>query len=458
MKLRPSSLFGRTAVTIALTLSLFTLVSMSAVVYFVMIPMAKRSAHDFAAEVVSAAHALQDIPEEQHPALMQELLDDHGLIVVPHEPGASETPVDTPYLKYFHDSLTEQAGEELLIFADETGPMIWVDVPAHGKEHRIGFNKKRLGTNPPLAFAAIVIGGALLTILVSVLEVRRIVTPLDRLARAVREVGRGQKPPPVAETGPEEIADLARTINRLSADISEMAENRTVMISGISHDLRTPLTRLGIAVAMLDENSRPELVAGIRRDLDTMNGLIAQFLEFSKGVEDSCPVQVDLWKIVESMSQDLEREGAVLRLHRKDPPCVFFADPVALQRVLANLLKNAVQYGNGEPVDVSLNCSAKAVSIEICDRGPGIPADKLATVFRPFQRLQPAREMKTGGSGLGLAIAHELARKHGWTLDLLPREGGGTIARLGLPTTCRFALARAASEIKKGAGGIPAPA
>lgn len=457
MRLRPTSLFTRTAITIGVTLLFFTFVSMSAVVYFVMIPMAKRSAEDFAAEFVDAAHALQDLPEEQHLALTQKLLSDHGLIVTEHDPGLVEPSANTPYLRFFREALANQVGEELPIVEDESGPMVWVDVPAHGKEFRIGFNRQRLGTNPPLATAAIAGGGALMILFVSLVEVRRIVTPLERLAQAVREVGRGKRPAPIAEDGPKEIAELSRTINRLSSEIDEMAKNRTVMMAGISHDLRTPLTRLSIAVEMLDPNNRPDLVAGIRRDLDAMNNLISQFLEFSKDAAESCPVQVDLWAIVESLAGDIEREGAELRLHRHDKPCVFFADPVALERVLSNLLKNAAQHGKGKPIDVELHCSEKDVSIKVCDRGPGIPEDKIESVFRPFERLQAARGTETGGSGLGLAIVRELATKHDWTVDLLPREGGGTVARLGLPTTCRFALESTPQANEKGAGKIPAP-
>jgi two-component system osmolarity sensor histidine kinase EnvZ len=419
--------------------------------------MAKRSADDFAAELVSAAHALQDLPEGEHPGLKQELLDDHGLIVTQHKDGPTLATIDTPYLTYFRESLARRAGQELPISADPSGPLVWVDVPAHGKWHRLGFDRQRLGTNPPLALAAIIVGGIVLTIFASLLEVRRVVKPLDRLVRTVREVGRGRRPVAVSEDGPKEIAELARTINRLSHDIAEMAENRTVMISGISHDLRTPLTRLAIAVEMLGQGSRPEIVAGIRRDLDAMNALISQFLQFSRGVEDECPVQVDLRKIVASLARDLEREGADLQLHRKDPPCVFFANPTALERVVGNLLKNAVQYGDGKPVDVELHCSDKDVSIEIRDRGPGIPPDQVDAAFKPFYRLQPAREKMTGGSGLGLAIVRQLATKHGWQVELLPRQGGGTVARLVLPTTCRFALERSPVP-EKGAEKISAPA
>jgi two-component system osmolarity sensor histidine kinase EnvZ len=189
-----------------------------------------------------------------------------------------------------------------------------------------------------------------------------------------------------------------------------------------------------------------------------MNTLISEFLDFSKGVEGHCPVQVDLWKIILSLAEDFEREGAKIRLHRSDPSCVFFADPVVLERVLSNLLENAARYGRDKPIDLLLRCNEEVVSIEICDRGPGIPANRVDKVFRPFERLQADRGAQTGGSGLGLAIVHELAKKYDWSVDLLPREGGGTIARVTFPTSCRFAIERVSGAPTKGAGNIPAPA
>ena len=438
MKLWPQSLFGRTAITIALTMSLFLVVSTALAFYFIIVPMMKRSADDFAAELVSAAHALQALPEEGHAALREELLQDHGLIVAEEQGGTPGRRSTAPYLGYFGDSLNRLAGGELTIIESGSGPLLWVDVPAHGKNYRLGFDRGRLGTNPPLALLLVIAGGALLVLLASVLEVRRVTKPLDRLSAAVEEMRRGGNPTPLPEKGPAEIAALAGAFNQMSSDVRQMSENRTVMLAGISHDLRTPLTRLGIAVEMLDEKCNPGLINGIRRDLDAMNRLIGEFLRFSEVAKDEIPVQVDLWQIIESMAQDLEREGASLMLHHDDPPCIYFADPLALQRVLANLLKNAAQYGNGTPVDVFLHCSSEAVSIEVCDRGPGIPADQVEAVFRPFHRLDMARAKRRGGTGLGLAVASQLATKHGWTIDLLPRTGGGTIARLGLPPSNRI--------------------
>ena len=309
-------------------------ISMGAAVYFIYLPMAQRSADDFAAVIVSAAHSLQSLPEEMHAELQEQLLADHGLIVAAETTDLTETSDDVPYFAYFRNSLKRRAGEALPITTTSDNPLVWVDVPAHDKTFRLGFDRERAGTNPPVALLLAIGGGALLTFVASMLEVRRVVKPLNRLSLAVQELGSGHNPPPLLEDGPRETAELARAFNRMSADLSELSANRTVIIAGLSHDLRTPLTRLELAVEMLDEDPRPKLVAGIRRDLAAMNSLIGQFLQFSRGIEKERPVELDLWETIESQSEDLTREGAKLQLDRHDPPCVYFADPVALARVL----------------------------------------------------------------------------------------------------------------------------
>ncbi len=433
MKLAPRTLFGRSAVTIALTLVVFMIVSLGTAVYFIAIPMAERSADDFAAVIVSAAHTLETLPLELHSQFQDQLLVDHGLIVAEQKPTLSAKNFDVPYYVFFQQSLSRRAGQELFIIESVDGPLIWVDVPAHGTIFRFGFDRKRLGTNPPVVLIMAIGGGALLTWLVSLLEVRRVRRPLARLVAAVKEVGRGKTPPVLPEDGAEEIAALARAFNRMSLDMQELAENRTVIIAGISHDLRTPLTRLQLAVEMLSEDSDPELVTGIRRDLAAMNGLIGQFLAFSKGLDDEPPANLDLWELIEGLAADLRRDGAEVRIRGCASPCVYIAHPLALQRLLANLLENAAHYGGGEAVDVELHCEEHVITVRISDRGPGIPTDQAEAVFRPFHRLDSARNERTGGSGLGLAIARQLAIKHGWTIELLPREGGGTVAKVELP-------------------------
>lgn len=433
MRLLPQSLLGRTAFTIALTLTIFTIISLGAAVYFIAIPMAKRSADDFAAVIVSAAHSIESLPEEMHSGLKQQLLQDHGLIVTTQTRDLPEKRFDVPYYLFFQESLAQRVGQKLSIVESTKGPLIWVDVPVHDMIVRIGFDRKRLGTNPPVVLLAAIGGGALLTFLASFLELRRVVKPLSRMSTAVRDVGRGHQPPALSEDGPKEIAELAHAFNRMSSDIQKLSENRTIMVAGISHDLRTPLTRLGLAVEMLDQGSDAKLIAGIRRDLAAMNNLIGQFLQFTQGIEDASPVELDLHQVIAAQVDDLRRTGPEVEVIGCRSPCLYKADPVALRRVLTNLLDNAAHYGGSQLISVNLQCDEHAIFIDICDRGPGIPLDKVEAVFQPFHQLEAARGSRPGGSGLGLAIARQLAGKHGWTIQLLPRDGGGTVARVGLP-------------------------
>jgi two-component system osmolarity sensor histidine kinase EnvZ len=438
LRLSLRSLFARTAITIALSLSLFLTLSLGAGLYFVLLPVAQRSAEDLAAEIVTAAHALQDSQQEQHAAIRDKLLVDHGLIVTDEAPSHDEKPFESLFFNRFHEALTDQAGQPVRVSQAGTGPLVWVDVLAHGKTFRIGFDRNRLRAKPHMALLIVIGAGALLTLVTSLAAVRKVTGPIEQLSAAVNEIVHGKLPPSVPETGPEEIAGLARGFNHMASELQTLAENRTVVIAGISHDLRTPLTRLAIAVEMLHEAVDPKLIASIQRNLLQMNELIGQFLEFSGGVESSSPVQVDLWRTIESCAEELRRDGLEIRLQRRDSTCAYFVDPVALDRVLTNILRNAARYGAGRPVDVFLTCRPEEVAVEVADRGPGIPADQVEKVFRPFHRLDTAREASKGGAGLGLAIVKQIADKNGWTIDLRPRDGGGTVARLGLPPSRRF--------------------
>ncbi len=434
MKLMPRSLFGRTAITIALALLLFMIISLGTMVYFITVPMAQRSSDDFAAVIVSGAQIFQKSTEEQRAELQQQLLHNHGLIVTEQTPALAEKKFDLPYYLFFRAALARHAGQEIAIIESAEGPLIWVDIPVNAMTVRMGFDRERVTANPPIVLILVFAGGILLTVLTSYLLVHRVVTPLARMSSAVRAMSHGRKPPALTEDGPEELATLARAFNRMSSELEELLENRTVIVAGISHDLRTPLTRLGLAVEMLDQDSNSELLAEIRRDLAVMDSLIGQFLQFSKGLGEEKLETLDLWQVLQTRATELRREGTKLELNGSGP-CPYLADPLALERVLANLMENAARYGQGEPVTVNLQCDEQAVSIEICDRGRGIPTDQVEAVFRPFHRLETARSTNTGGSGLGLAIARQLANKHAWTIGLRPREGGGTIATLSLPVT-----------------------
>lgn len=433
MKLLPQSLQGRTAFTVAISLFALLTLSLGSAMYFIAIPMAKRSADDFAAIIVSSAHTMQSLPADLQREYRNQLLIDHGLIVADQLPALEEETFDVPYFAFFRNALAQRTGLDFRLVESNGGPIVWVDVPVADRLVRMGFDRRRLGTSPLSALLLAIAAGTLLTWMVTVLEVRRVRSPLQRLSEAVRQVGRGDIPKTLPEDGPAEIASLAQAFNKMSRDLQALSENRTVVVAGISHDLRTPLTRMGIAVEMLDSGARPELVAAIRRDIEVMNELIAQFLDFSRGLEPGRAVEIDLSALIDDKASDLRRESVEVHITGCSSPCNYVADPLALGRLLNNLLDNAARHSGGKPIDVELQCSDRAIVVRVCDRGPGIPADQLDAVFQPFFRLEAARSNKSGGSGLGLAIARQLALKHGWTVELLARDGGGTVARVELP-------------------------
>jgi two-component system osmolarity sensor histidine kinase EnvZ len=430
-RFRFDSLFGLTSLTIALTLLAFALISAGATVYFVVLPMAKRSAEDLAAEIATAAVALQWMPARERAPFREQLMHDHGIVVADRLPATS--PLASNELPYFREALQKHSLHEFNIEESVNNSQIWVDIQAGDKSYWLGFDSGRLGTNPPLALVLVLGGGALLTLAVSLFVVRKITRHLNIFSAAARKIGQGRLSAEVSTSGPAEISALAEAFNQMSANLHRMAENRTVMIAGLSHDLRTPLTRLGLAVEMLDESADQELLTRIRRNLGAMNNLITEFLLFSRGMERINPVRLRLWEILESLIIDLEADGVDVRLNRCDNPATYVADREVLERILLNLLKNAVQYGQGVPVDVDLHCSDDGGVVDIMDRGPGIPPDEVESAFQPFQRLETGQKLRASGSGLGLAIARQLADRHGWTIELVPREGGGTIARVVLP-------------------------
>ena len=428
------SLLVRTAGTIALALLLFVFISLGTAAYFVAIPIARQSADDLAALIVLTAETCQETSADNLFRLREQLVQDHGLIVADTLPELPEQQFALPYFLYLRESLARRTGQNILILKDPDGKRLWVDIPADKGIVRLGFIRDRLTVRPPTVLLLVIGVGILLTLFTSFVVVRRITTPLERLYAAVREVGQGQWPSPLVEDGPEELATLARAFNTMSSEVQALLENRTVLVAGISHDLRTPLTRLGLAVEMLSEDSDPQLVADIRRDLADMEKLIRQFMELAQGLEDEHEEELDLWEVLKAQAANLERQGNDVQL-TGDGPCHFRGNQLALRRILTNLLDNAAHYGDGKRIDVDLRCGNESICIRISDHGPGIPEIQRKTVFRPFYRLEAARSVRTGGSGLGLAIASQLAIKHGWTIELMPRDGGGTVARLDLPAT-----------------------
>lgn len=429
----PASLYGRTALTVGAAFAAMLLLVAAAIFLAVLRPMAQRSADDLAALIVLSAQTWVELPPATRPDFHDELVAGHQLWLavpdVPAPPGAGMPP-RAPYARLLAQALQRRAGADAHVWlADQ---WVWTEIATGGTRLRVGFAQERIGTQPTTALAATLLAAALAAWLVTLALVRRLTRPLERLTHAAERVGAGELPAPLPEDGTRELALLARSFNRMARQVRELVDNRTTLLAGVSHDLRSPLARMRLALEMLADDPRPALMERMRDDIDGMNRLIGEFLALARGLQDAPRQPFDA---VAQVSQAVEaaRGGGVSISWRPGAACPVEGRPLALRRILDNLVGNAQRYGGGE---VAVECAAVAggdTVVRVLDRGPGIAADQFEAVFRPFYRVEGSRSQDTGGTGLGLAIARQLAQANGWRVDLHPRSGGGLEARVTLP-------------------------
>ncbi|MBV8208802.1 MAG: HAMP domain-containing protein [Burkholderiaceae bacterium] len=264
--------------------------------------------------------------------------------------------------------------------------------------------------------------------------VRRLTLPLQTLARAAQGLASDLDQPPLAETGPAEVAVAAASFNRMQQDLKRNLQTRSQALAAVSHDLRLPITRVRLRIERLADEATRE---AIESDLVEMDRMIGNTLEFLRaGHSGEQPARVDANALVESVAEDMRALGCQIRTHGQ-AGAPLLARAQAVRRCLSNLVDNARRYGGGD-IDLTLRDGAERIEFVVEDRGPGIPQSEQERVFEPYVRLEASRARHTGGTGLGLAIARAIARGHGGDVAFESREGGGlrailTIRRV-LPT------------------------
>ncbi|MES1202651.1 MAG: ATP-binding protein [Pseudomonadota bacterium] len=271
------------------------------------------------------------------------------------------------------------------------------------------------------------IGATLVLTPLGLLFARRLASPIGEFAEAAEQLGRNPDAPLLEEKGPHELRSAVRAFNTMQERLRKFVEGRTLMMAAISHDLRTPLQRLRFRIDSLDEEARNQMLA----DIEEMEAMIGSTLAFAS--DEAAPAArqtLDLGALVSSVCDEAADAGGAAQC-AVQARVVVQGDPVRLKRALSNLVYNAMKYAGGAEVRVGHEMGAAIV--EVADRGPGIPAERLEEMFQPFRRLEPSRSRATGGAGLGLSIARTIARAHGGDVTLSPRPGGGLMARMALP-------------------------
>ncbi len=277
---------------------------------------------------------------------------------------------------------------------------------------KLSFDRRRVSaSNPHQLLVNMVVFGGLMTV-VSYFYLRNQLRPITRLARAAEAFGRGRH---VAyrPTGATEVRAAGNAFLDMRARIERQIEQRTLMLSGVSHDMRTPLTRLKLGLSMLEDEER----AALEQDVEDMERLLDEFLAFARGAQEGEPEPVDPVALVSQIIEDFQRGKVPVTLALVEGEGQVALRPGGIRRAVENLVGNATRYGTR--AEVSVLITDKTLRIRVEDDGPGIPADQREEAVKPFARLDPARNQNTGtGVGLGLSIALDIARAHGGTLRL----------------------------------------
>jgi two-component system osmolarity sensor histidine kinase EnvZ len=363
-------------------------------------------------------------------ALLSELAESEGLRVQIAEPGDTlETlPNHPPELRMMVEKVRDRLGWNTRFAARRNGvEALWVSFFIGNEEFWVALPRERI--QHPVSQVLLVWGGVVLVLalLGAYFIARQVARPLKLLVDAAQQVGQGATPQPLPEYGAREIVAVSRAFNQMSSDLAANERDRALVLAGISHDLRTPLARMRLAAELSADEA---LRDGLAADVEQMDAVIRQFLDYARLDENEAAVPTDLPALVREAAQPFVAQARSLTFDLQPLPQLVVR-PLLLKRALSNLLDNAIKYGGGE-IAVQLGRDVNRVILVVADRGAGIPAAQREAAKRPFIRLESARG-DTTGSGLGLAIVERIARLHGGEFYLEDRAEGGLSARLVLP-------------------------
>jgi len=458
MRLLPASLFGRTMLVLVAGLIVAQVGSMAIHLFDRGSSVYRLASLQIASQIAQTVRVLNRLPTDQRAKVVQEVSGPHLRAALRREPVevASGFSEHDRYEAEFTEEVQRQIGARWPIRADinphprdgdqSPGPFaLWMArhfyfllpepfsivvqvVLEDGTVVVFDVNVPQEPLSRLEAIVPLILLLMLVCFSLSGFLVRMTTGSLDRLARAADAIGRNPEDAPLADSGPSEIHRVIAAFNRMQQRVLDYLVERGRLLTAISHDLKTPITRLRLRAEMLSDG---EIRAKMLRDLEEMQTMVGTTLDFFRTTGSNPQRQpVDIGALIESICEDRRESGPALSV-RGAAQAPFRADPQALRRCLENLIENALRYGGGAEIEVT--DSSDRLRIAVIDRGPGIPESELERVFEPFYRLDASRNMDSGGTGLGLSIARNIARWHGGDVTLRNAPGGGLIAELALP-------------------------
>ena len=370
--------------------------------------------------------------------LLAELAANEGIRIFPLEANDVVKPLpEGPLIKMAEKFIVEKLGADTQVAAEVNGTRgLWVSLALDDDKYWVFMDRdpaaRTYGTQW-IGWAAV----ALVLSLIGAIVITRLINrPLAQLSRAASELGSGRQPHALPETGPIEIRTVNQNFNRMVTDLGKLEADRAVLLAGISHDLRTPLTRLRLEVEMasVPEDAREAMVG----DIEQIDNIVRQFLDYARKAPQAPAEDIDLGALVEAAVRRARIEAqpaAHVELHLA-PALVVRGHRTELDRALDNLLTNAIRYGRDPKtgtlgLTVSLIRSDDTAIVGVADNGPGVPIEQIERLMRPFERGEAARS-GSGGAGLGLPIVDRIARMHGGSLRLLANAPHGLRAELAV--------------------------
>jgi two-component system osmolarity sensor histidine kinase EnvZ len=439
--LLPRSLLWRTLAVLMAALVLSQAAAVFLFDQYVTRPRVATGMRQFVSHLKTVSAALETMDPAQHEAFTARIAEMEGIRIIPVRSDMAVRPApDVPLMRAFRERLRDSFGPnaEVYVRAARAEPedferrpprLFYIRLTAGQRQYWVAIPRGRLDRDAGTAVFFWGLAGLGIAVLATFLIVWRLNRPLAELARAAERLGRGGDPPPVSESGPSEIRAVARAFNQMKDDLRKAERDRATFLAGVSHDLRTPLARLRLGVEMLEGRADDAALQGMVADIDDMGKIVDQFIDFTRGEAGEALAGVNLSELARACCERAARAGVAIRCELAETPNTL-ARPLAMQRAIDNLIANAARHAGGE-VLVRTSVEGPHMAVAVLDRGPGIPAEKVEHVKRPFARLDASRTGQSG-AGLGLAIAERVAALHGGRLELLPREGGGLEARLVL--------------------------
>jgi len=428
MRFMPRTLFGRTALFMALLITAANL-SIFSVLRLVYIENVRQTlVSEISGTITLAQTTLQALPPDQRAAFLSRTYVNGGRIVTS---AAVPATVDFSRPRRPLAAAVEAAiHQPILIGTDPDKQDLWIGFKAGSDGYWFVLPYGHFSEFFP--FIPLIWTGVLL--LCSVIGAYLVIFGLGRQLRSVinaaRAIGRGESPEPLAVKGPQEIRELSRGFNQMAEGLRRLDAERRLMLAGISHDVRSPLARLRLGVEMLAGKRDTAIAENMILDIEEMDAIITQFLDYARDGQEEEPRQGDLNQIALEVCARYEATGAQIGKDLGALPAFNFRK-LAVRRMLANLLDNSVRYGGKNVLVTTRHLSGK-VQITVADRGPGIQDADAANLIKPFVRGNPSRGDQYG-AGLGLAIADRIARLHGGELSLANREGGGLQVKVEIP-------------------------